>query len=70
LPIFDLLREVGELTHDDCYRTFNMGIGYIIVLPEAHRDRAMNLLRQAGEQPYEIGMITPGEGQVTFVEAG
>ena len=70
LPIFDLLREVGELTHDDCYRTFNMGIGYIIVLPEAHRDRAMNLLRQAGEQPYEIGVITPGEGQVTFVEAG
>jgi phosphoribosylformylglycinamidine cyclo-ligase len=70
LPIFELLREVGELTHDDCYRTFNMGIGYIIVIPAAGRERAMNLLRQAGEQPYEIGVITPGEGQVTFVEAG
>jgi phosphoribosylformylglycinamidine cyclo-ligase len=70
LPIFELLREVGELTHDDCYRTFNMGIGYIIVLPAADRERAMNLLRQAGEQPYEIGVITPGEGQVTFIEAG
>jgi phosphoribosylformylglycinamidine cyclo-ligase len=70
LPIFELLREVGELSHDDCYRTFNMGIGYIIVLPAADRERAMNLLRQVGEQPYEIGVIIPGEGQVTFVEAG
>jgi len=65
-PIFGLLREEGSLTHDDCYRTFNMGIGYVIVVPADERDAAMAALREAGETPYEIGVITAGEGVVTF----
>jgi phosphoribosylformylglycinamidine cyclo-ligase len=65
-PIFGLLRSEGGLTHDDCYRTFNMGIGYIIVVPADHRDEALRALSAAGETPYEIGVITEGEGVVTF----
>ncbi|MCI3922822.1 phosphoribosylformylglycinamidine cyclo-ligase [Paenibacillus sp. TRM 82003] len=65
-PIFGLLREEGKLTHDDCYRTFNMGIGYIIVVPADAREAAMNALAAAGETPYEIGVITEGQGVVTF----
>jgi len=65
-PIFGLLRAEGSLTHDDCYRTFNMGIGYVIVVPADEREAAMNALTAAGETPYEIGVITEGTGVVTF----
>ncbi|WP_309123402.1 phosphoribosylformylglycinamidine cyclo-ligase [Paenibacillus sp.] len=65
-PIFGLLRAEGALTHDDCYRTFNMGIGYVIVVPADERDAALNALREAGETPYEIGVVTEGTGVVTF----
>lgn len=65
-PIFNLLRAEGSLTHDDCYRTFNMGIGYVIVVPADERDKAMQALTAAGETPYEIGVIEAGEGGVTF----
>jgi len=65
-PIFELLRSEGALTHDDCYRTFNMGIGYIIVVPADAREEAMRVLAAAGETPYDIGVVTEGEGIVTF----
>jgi len=64
--IFGLLRSEGNLTHDDCYRTFNMGIGYVIVVPADEREAALEALRAAGETPYEIGVVTTGTGVVTF----
>jgi phosphoribosylformylglycinamidine cyclo-ligase len=64
--IFGLLRSEGALTHDDCYRTFNMGIGFIIVVPADQREEALRALEAAGETPYEIGVITEGQGVVTF----
>jgi phosphoribosylformylglycinamidine cyclo-ligase len=64
--IFGLLRSEGNLTHDDCYRTFNMGIGYVIVVPADEREAALDALRAAGETPYEIGVVTEGTGVVTF----
>lgn len=65
-PIFQLLRQEGALTQDDCYRTFNMGIGYVIVVPADAKEAAMRTLESAGETPYDIGVITAGEGAVTF----
>jgi len=65
-PIFGLLRAEGNLTHDDCYRTFNMGIGYVIVVPADEREAALDALRAAGETPYDIGVVTEGTGVVTF----
>ncbi|WP_274363067.1 phosphoribosylformylglycinamidine cyclo-ligase [Paenibacillus thermotolerans] len=64
--IFPLLRSVGSLSHDDCYRTFNMGIGFVLVVPADAKDEAMRLAREHGETAYEIGVITEGTGVVTF----
>jgi phosphoribosylformylglycinamidine cyclo-ligase len=64
--IFGLLRETGGLSHDDCYRTFNMGIGFILVVPAESREAALQAAREAGETAYEIGVITEGSGIVTF----
>lgn len=65
-PIFGLLRSEGGLTHDDCYRTFNMGIGYIVVVPADEAANAIRLLNEAGEQAVQIGVVTEGNGVVTF----
>jgi phosphoribosylformylglycinamidine cyclo-ligase len=65
-PIFGLLRETGALSHDDCYRTFNMGIGFVLVLPADARDEALRIAREHGETAFEIGVITEGSGIVTF----
>ncbi|MBX7183529.1 MAG: phosphoribosylformylglycinamidine cyclo-ligase [Vicinamibacteria bacterium] len=61
-PIFSLIAEGGPVARDEMFRTFNMGIGMILV---AGRDIAAQLessLRARGETPFRIGEIVAGEG--------
>jgi phosphoribosylformylglycinamidine cyclo-ligase len=65
-PIFDLLRREGELTHDDLYRTFNMGIGMVAIVPADQAEAALAALHAAGETAWVIGTVTEGDRRVTF----
>ncbi len=56
-PLFELLREIGNLPEDDYRRTFNLGIGMIVVVAEKHAGKAEKALRRAGEVPYRIGSV-------------
>lgn len=67
LPIFELLEREGELTEDDLYRTFNMGIGMIAIVPAGQTEAALMLAEQQGEQAYVIGEVTEKAGKVSFV---
>ncbi len=58
--------DAAALTDDEAYRTFNMGIGFALVLdPKAAPDVAVTL-REAGETVYEIGEIVEGDGRVRY----
>ncbi len=57
LPIFELLREGGNIVENEMYRTFNYGIGMAIVVPEAEADDIMVRLSGLKEQSYLIGEI-------------
>ena len=68
-PIFDLIQgRVGEDTHtvDDAemFRTFNMGLGFLIVVPEAQLEGALARLAEAGESALRVGrVVTSAEGE-------
>ncbi|CAM5796827.1 MULTISPECIES: phosphoribosylformylglycinamidine cyclo-ligase [Brevibacillus] len=66
LPIFSLVQESGNISWSDMYRTFNMGIGMIAVVKPEDAERAMETLKQSGEQPYRIGHIAAGERKVVY----
>lgn len=55
--IFELLKRLGNVPDDDYRRTFNLGIGMIVVVPEKHSTKAERVLRAAGETPYRIGHV-------------
>ena len=57
LPIFDLIRETGQISERDMFNTFNMGVGMSIIVPEAEADTALGILRENGEDAYIIGRI-------------
>ena len=66
-PVFKWLQEKGNIDSYEMYRTFNCGVGMVIALPQADVEKALNLLRQAGENAWLIGQIeslTLGEKQV------
>jgi phosphoribosylformylglycinamidine cyclo-ligase len=66
LPIFEHLRELGEVSQDEMMRTFNMGIGPIAAIPAAKFARAKNLLDRAEEKFHVIGRIVKGERRVQY----
>ncbi|HWG22052.1 MAG TPA: phosphoribosylformylglycinamidine cyclo-ligase [Terracidiphilus sp.] len=66
LPIFEHLRELGQVSQDEMMRTFNMGIGLIAAIPAAKFARAKNLLDRAEEKFYLIGRVVKGERRVQY----
>jgi phosphoribosylformylglycinamidine cyclo-ligase len=60
LPIFELLRKLGDIPEDDWRRTFNLGIGMIVVVRDAKKSK--KLLDRLKEPWYQIGVVTRGSG--------
>jgi phosphoribosylformylglycinamidine cyclo-ligase len=66
LPIFDHLRELGNVEQDEMLRTFNMGIGLIAVVPAEKFNRVKGVLERASEKCYMIGKIVKGDRKVIY----
>ena len=67
LPIFEYLRKVGDIDPDDVYSAFNMGIGYILVVPPSQVDAIVKDLASQSEKAYIIGSITKGDKSVKLI---
>lgn len=65
-PIFDFIEKVGKVDHEEMYRVFNMGIGFVIIVDKRKADTAMEILRAAKTQPAIIGEIVAKSRGVTL----
>ena len=64
--IFKFIERQGKVDRDEMYRVFNMGIGFVVILPKNQLVKATNILK-AMHQPYNvIGVIRKGKGIVTY----
>ena len=67
LPIFDLIRDCGDVPAAEMYRTFNMGMGMILVVAPDRVDETLASLAEAGEEGAAvIGSLTSGEKGVSL----
>ncbi len=66
LPIFQLIQEKGNVEKREMYRTFNMGIGFVIIV-DAENAEKVKAACEAMEQPvYEIGSVVAGDKKVVI----
>jgi phosphoribosylformylglycinamidine cyclo-ligase len=65
--VFETLRRAGRVEDAEMFRTFNMGIGYVVIVPSGEADAAARILRGAGETVTRIGDIVAGERGVELV---
>jgi phosphoribosylformylglycinamidine cyclo-ligase len=56
-PIFELLRRLGNIPEDDYRRTFNLGVGMVLVVPEKKFGFVSQILKKIREPFYQIGRI-------------
>ena len=67
-PIFEHLQQLGNVPQEEMLRTFNMGIGMLLVVPSAKFKKAQSVLERVGEKAYTIGRIVKGERKVTIAK--
>lgn len=68
LPVFNYLRQVGNLPLNDCWQTFNMGIGMVLAVKADHVAAAQSLLEEQGEKSYRIGHLQERPAGATKIE--
>ena len=67
-PVFEFLQKTGQVPPDEMYRTFNMGIGMVIVCADDALDEVRLQLAAAGEsESVVIGRVVEGDGCVLYV---
>lgn len=63
LPVFKLMQQLGNVSEVEMYRTFNMGVGMIVVTAEQDLETVKSHLEQSSAA-YEIGRVLKGKGEV------
>ena len=61
LPVFDMIKKLGDISERDMYNTYNMGIGLMLAVPKTQADKALEALKDCGEDAAVIGEIVSGE---------
>jgi phosphoribosylformylglycinamidine cyclo-ligase len=65
--LFSWLQQTGRVPTEDMFRTFNMGIGLILVCAPADEAAALAALAAGGEVPRTIGDVRSGSSGVHYV---
>ena len=63
-PVFRIIARAGEVELPEMFRTFNMGIGMIVVVPPHAAGDALTVLSGQGETAYPVGRVVSGSGRV------
>jgi len=63
-PVFRLIQEIGSIAEPEMYRTFNMGVGYVLVVPREQATAIVARLAGMGETSYMIGEVRKGSREV------
>jgi phosphoribosylformylglycinamidine cyclo-ligase len=68
--LFDWLREMGNVAQQEMYRTFNCGIGMVVIVDKADASAALAQLKAAGETASVIGTIRARQGNEHQTQVG
>lgn len=66
LPIFDLIQKTGSISEHDMFNTYNMGVGMSITVDKNDADKALEILKNAGENAYIIGETVKGDDKISI----
>lgn len=65
-PIVTLACAAARLSSDEAFKTFNMGLGMILVVDPLRADEVCSALVEAGEEPFRVGVVQDGSGCVRY----
>ena len=65
--IFKMIQRLGKIDQNEMYKTFNMGIGMVLIVDGKEVDKIMRFLKKEKEKAYLIGEVVKGKGEVIII---
>ena len=65
-PVFRALQTLGGISEDEMFQAINIGLGFLLVLPEEAEEQAVEMLGETGEQVIHVGEVVPGAERVVL----
>jgi phosphoribosylformylglycinamidine cyclo-ligase len=66
---FQWLASQGQVSERDMYHTFNMGIGYVVIVPVSEAASVLDWFKDQGVMGYSIGQVIVGNGELLGIPA-
>ncbi len=66
-PIFSKIQKKGRIEEKEMFRTFNMGVGMVLIVASRNAQQALALLEKTGQKAWIIGEVIQGRKEVLFV---
>lgn len=67
-PIFSFIKEKGNITEDEMFRTFNNGIGMVLIVKAKEADEIIERLNSMGDRAFLIGEVIKAEKEKETIE--
>ncbi|RUM59816.1 MAG: phosphoribosylformylglycinamidine cyclo-ligase [Persephonella sp.] len=67
LPVFKWIQKEGNISEEEMFKTFNMGIGLILVVDKNDAEKVLQILNSIGENATKIGEIKKGKKSVEII---
>ena len=61
LPIFNVLQRLGNVPEREMFNVYNMGVGMTVIVPAAEAEKALEVLREVGEDAYICGTVVKSD---------
>jgi len=68
-PVFQWIRDVSKLDDSEMLRTFNCGIGMVLIVPKDKVDEAKSLLQNSDDVVYDLGVLVEGDGEQVVMKS-
>jgi len=65
--IFEFIEEAGKVDHEEMYRVFNMGIGYVVMVAKKDAEKTLAILKSNKQRALVVGEVVAGAGKSTLI---
>ena len=65
--IYEFIEELGKVDHEEMYRVFNMGIGYVLMVGKKDVDKTLKILKANKQRAIIVGEVVAGSGKSVLV---
>jgi len=66
-PVFGLIQKIGRVADEEMFRTFNLGLGMILVIPSGQAGDCLARLAEINERAYLVGQVVAGDRKVEYI---